>query len=223
MVARSIACLLAVVVPTAAALSTMQRSPAFPRNKDPIAAAMEAAGFPDCGTILELGCGPGEHAPDFARRWPTPTFQPTDADASALRSSDAHAAAADLLGSRIREAALVDVSQRPWPNVEAGAYDGCFSINVVHIMPRSAVGAFFAGAAAALRKGGVLGIYDTWTFAGAYVGPNNERFDESLRAQGYGGVASIEECDAAAAAAGLERRDVAYLPANNQFVTYARR
>jgi cyclopropane fatty-acyl-phospholipid synthase-like methyltransferase len=169
MVARSIAFLLAVVVPTAAALSTMQRSPAFPRNKDPIAAAMEAAGFPDCGTVLELGCGPGEHAPDFARRWPTPTFQPTDADASALRSSDAHAAAAGLLGSRIRAAALVDVSRRPWPNVEAGAYDGCFSINVVHIMPRSAVGTFFAGAAAALRTGGVLGIYDTWTFAGAYV------------------------------------------------------
>ena len=200
----------------------MLSSPAFPRNREPIAEAMEAAGFPACGAILELGCGPGEHAPYFATRWPTPTFHPTDCDASALRSSDAHASAAGLLGGRIRKATAVDVSRAAW-DVEDGAYDGCFSINVVHIMPRAAIATFFAGAARALRPGGVFGIYDTWTFDGRYVGPNNERFDASLRSQGYGGVASIEECDAAAAAAGLERTDVAYLPANNQFVTYARR
>ena len=63
-------------------------------------------------------------------------------------------------------------------------------------------------------------MYDTWTFAGDFVGPNNQRFDQSLRSQGYGGVASIEECDDAASRAGLERIDVSYLPANNQFVTY---
>ena len=96
-------------------------------------------------------------------------------------------------------------------------------MNVVHIMARAAIPNFFAGAAANLRAEGVLGIYDTWTFDGKYVGPNNERFDASLRAQGYGGVASIEECDAAAEAAGLRRKDVQYLPANNQFVTYVRR
>ena len=73
----------------------------------------------------------------------------------------------------------------------------------------------------------IVGVYDTWTFAGEYVGPNNarplasldrvgsfrimslstleaddalclwlvsqERFDGGLRAQGYGGVPSIEE------------------------------
>ena len=65
-----------------------------------------------------------------------------------------------------------------------------------------------------------MGLYDTWTFSGEFVGPNNARFDASLRSQGYGGVASIEECDDAASRTGLERIDVAYLPANNQFVTY---
>ena len=65
-----------------------------------------------------------------------------------------------------------------------------------------------------------MGLYDTWTFAGEFVGPNNARFDASLRSQGYGGVASIEECDEASSKAGLERIDVTYLPANNQFVTY---
>ena len=63
-------------------------------------------------------------------------------------------------------------------------------------------------------------MYDTWTFDGQFVGPNNQRFDQSLRSQGYGGVAAIEACDSAALKAGLERINVAYLPANNQFVTY---
>ena len=54
------------------------------------------------------------HAPYFATRWPTPTFHPTDCDASALRSSDAHASAAGLLGGRIRKATAVDVSRAAW-------------------------------------------------------------------------------------------------------------
>ena len=108
-----------------------------------------------------------------------------------------------------------------WPNVEGDPpYDGIYAINVVHIMPRTAILSFFAGCGRNLRPGGVLGLYDTWTFNKEHVGPNNERFDASLRSQGYGGVASIEACDEAAARAGLERASVTYLAANNQFVTY---
>lgn len=115
----------------------------------------------------------------------------------------------------------MDVSEASWP-VPRASYDGCFAINVMHIMPRSAVPAFFGGAGAALKKGGVLAIYDTWTFEGNYVGPTNHRFDASLQSQGYGGVPSIEECDSAAQASGLVRRDVKYLPANNQVAVYVR-
>ncbi|KAH8068107.1 DUF938-like protein [Aureococcus anophagefferens] len=190
----------------------MQRSPAFPRNKDPIAAAMEAAGFPDCGTILELGCGPGEHAPDFARRWPTPTFQPTDADASALRSSDAHAAAAGL-SARGSAAApsrpnVRGPTPRRAPTTAASPSTWSTSCRGPPWAPSSR---------APRRRSGRAAFWESTIRgpSGSHAGPNNERFDESLRAQGYGGVASIEECNAAAAAAGLERRDVAYLP-NNQ-------
>ena len=108
-----------------------------------------------------------------------------------------------------------------WPQVEGDPpYDGIYSINVIHIMAKRAIPSFFAGCGRNLRPGGLLGLYDTWTFAGEFIGPNNARFDASLRSQGYGGVAAIEECDEAASKAGLERIDVSYLPANNQFVTY---
>lgn len=200
---------------------SMQRSPAFPRNRGPIAEAMDAAGFDTCARILELGCGPGEHAVDFAARWPSAVIQPTDCDPSSLASVDAYAANAGC--DRVLRAARVDVSERLWPAVEDRAYDGCYSINVIHIMPKSAIAPFFAGAGRALKPGGLLGLYDGWTFGGEYIGPTADRFDASLRSQGYGGLASIEECDAAAAAAGLDRTDVRYLPANNQFVVYTKR
>jgi len=199
----------------------MQSSPAFSRNIGPITEAMEAAGFDRCEFLLELGCGPGEHVVALAQKWPELFFQPTDCDQRSVVSTDARARAAGLRSTRICPARLVDVTLEKWPNVEGDPpYDGVYAINVVHIMPRTAIEAFFAGCGRNLRPGGVLGLYDTWTFNKEYVGPNNERFDASLRSQGYGGVASIEACDEAALRAGLERENVAYLAANNQFVTY---
>ena len=219
---RKLARILA-TLPLAAALR-MQSSPAFSRNIDPIADAMAAQGFDRCEFLLELGCGPGEHVVEFAKRWEEPFFQPTDCSRAAITSTDLRAREAGLRATRICPARVVDVSETKWPQVEGDPpYDGIYSINVIHIMPSTAIPSFFAGCSRNLRPGGLLGLYDTWTFDGEFVGPNNQRFDESLRSQGYGGVASIEECDSAALKAGLERIDVSYLPANNQFVTYRKR
>ena len=206
---------------TSAAALSMQSSPAFSRNINPIADAMASQGFDRCEFLLELGCGPGEHVVEFAKRWEEPFFQPTDCSRAAITSTDLRAKEAGLRATRICPARIVDVSQDKWPQVEGDPpYDGIYSINVIHIMAKSAIPSFFAGCGRNLRPGGLLGLYDTWTFDGAFIGPNNERFDASLRSQGYGGVAAIEECDDAASKAGLERIDVTYLPANNQFVTY---
>ena len=202
----------------------MQSSPAFSRNINPIADAMASQGFDRCEFLLELGCGPGEHVVEFAKRWEEPFFQPTDCSRAAITSTDLRAKEAGLRATRICPARIVDVAQEKWPQVEGDPpYDGIYSINVIHIMPSTAIPSFFAGCGRNLRPGGLLGLYDTWTFAGEFIGPNNARFDASLRSQGYGGVASIEECDEAASQAGLERIDVSYLPANNQFVTYRKR
>ena len=204
-----------------AASVRMQSSPAFSRNINPIADAMAAQGFDRCEFLLELGCGPGEHVVEFAKRWEEPFFQPTDCSRAAITSTDLRAKEAGLRATRICPARIVDVAEDEWPQVEGDPpYDGIYSINVIHIMAKRAIPSFFAGCGRNLRPGGLLGLYDTWTFSGEFIGPNNARFDASLRSQGYGGVAAIEECDEAASRAGLERIDVSYLPANNQFVTY---
>ncbi|KAJ8599272.1 hypothetical protein CTAYLR_006787 [Chrysophaeum taylorii] len=201
----------------------MQSSPAFSRNREPILGALKETGISSCKLVLELGCGPGEHAPYFVVKLgdASPTWQPTDVRPDACSSSDAHARRLGCLGTKIREAKLVDIAADEWA-VDPGAFDAALAINVLHIAPHSAIRSFFRGVSGALVPGGLCGIYDTWTFDGKFVGPSNSRFDATLRAQGYSGIPTIEECDNAAGECNLHRRDVLYLPSNNQFVVYVK-
>jgi len=170
-------------------------------------------------------------------RVPGPTWQPSDASREALASADAHAEAAGYLATngdasvaassylrgKIRPAKRVDIGADEW-DVGDSAYGACLAVNLLHIAPHAYLGSLFRGVGRALKPGGLFGIYDTWTFDGAYVGPSNEGFDAGLRARGYSGIPAIEACDAAAQAAGLTRREeILYLPANNQFVVYEKR
>mmetsp|Transcript_17401 Transcript_17401/g.53005 ORF Transcript_17401/g.53005 Transcript_17401/m.53005 type:complete len:215 (+) Transcript_17401:1321-1965(+) len=201
----------------------MERSPAFERNKDPILDALRKTRLAECERILELASGPGEHAPFFAQQLgeASPVFQPTDSNTELLASSDAHAEAAGLLGSKVLRAKFLEVSEADW-DVDDAAFDGCLAINLLHIAPHAFLEPFFRGVSKALKDGGSLGIYDTWTFDGQFVGPNNKGFDFMLRAQGFSGVPAIEACDAAAAKANMRRCDVLHLPANNQFAVYVK-
>lgn len=201
----------------------MQRSPAFVRNREAILEAMKSSGLVKCERILELGSGPGEHAPYFAAQLgdESPEFQPTDLVEDSCVSSDEHAKNRGLLGTKILPAKVLDLADAEW-DIPTEAYDGCLAINVLHIAPHSALEHFFQGASAALKPGGILGIYDTWTFEKKFVGPNNYHFDMALRSQGFSGVPAIEACDDAAKKANLIRSETMYLPANNQFVIYTK-
>mmetsp|Transcript_17404 Transcript_17404/g.53025 ORF Transcript_17404/g.53025 Transcript_17404/m.53025 type:complete len:172 (+) Transcript_17404:1321-1836(+) len=108
----------------------MERSPAFERNKDPILDALRKTRLAECERILELASGPGEHAPFFAQQLgeASPVFQPTDSNTELLASSDAHAEAAGLLGSKVLRAKFLEVSEADW-DVDDAAFDGCLAID----------------------------------------------------------------------------------------------
>lgn len=165
----------------------------------------------------------GEHVPYFVSKLgdASPTWQPTDVNRFACDSADAHAASQGFLGTKVLPAKVLDICADEWP-VDRGVYDACLTINVIHIAPHACIPNLFKGVSRALTPGGLFAIYGTWTFAGEFVGPNNRGFDASLRSQGYSGIATIEECDAAASQYGFRRRDLLYLPANNQFVVYVK-
>mmetsp|Transcript_18489 Transcript_18489/g.59626 ORF Transcript_18489/g.59626 Transcript_18489/m.59626 type:complete len:203 (-) Transcript_18489:80-688(-) len=201
----------------------MQRSPAFVRNRDAILEAMKESGLAKCERILEIGSGPGEHCPYFATHLEeSPVFQPTDLHEAACVSSDEHARSRGCFGTKVLKAKVLDVADDEWPLFSDHPFDGGLAINVLHIAPHEFLESFFRGVSAALKTGGLLGIYDTWTFAGKFVGPNNEHFDRVLTSLGFSGIPSIEACDAAAEKANMTRKDLLYLPANNQFAVYAK-
>eukprot|EP01006_Ploeotia_vitrea_P013082 TRINITY_DN34369_c0_g1_i1.p1 TRINITY_DN34369_c0_g1~~TRINITY_DN34369_c0_g1_i1.p1 ORF type:complete len:228 (-),score=22.03 TRINITY_DN34369_c0_g1_i1:246-908(-) len=220
-------------------MSAKLLSPAFERNKEPIWKAMQNTTLlgTDKGErihLLELGSGPGQHVAWFAQRSPKGViWQPSDVGELEVKSCDAYAQEEGLLLSgtgtntekrNILPALQIDVSSPAdsWPT-EPNHYQGCTALNVFHIVSAEAVEKLFVGASRSLCSGGLLVVYDTWTYDGEYVGPNNQKFSEALQAKGYGGVRSIEECDKWAAANGMERVSVQYLPANNQLVCWRKK
>ena len=61
-------------------------SPSAARNAEPILTVLKGL-FPAQGTVLEIGCGTGEHAVCFAAAMPTLTWLPTDPDPASRAST----------------------------------------------------------------------------------------------------------------------------------------
>jgi hypothetical protein len=117
-----------------------QTSPAVARNRDPILAVLRRV-LPAQGTVLEIASGTGEHAVHFAAGLPHLTWQPTDADADALRSTGAHSASAQL--PNLLPVLELDVCAPSWPVTRA---DAMVAINMIHIAPWTAAEGLMAGA-----------------------------------------------------------------------------
>src|SRR3954462_14548249 len=114
-------------------------APAAVRNREPILAVLRDR-LPPSGLVLEVASGTGEHAVWFSLALPALTWQPTDQDPEALKSIAAwrgHAGPPNLLPP-IR----LDASSDVWPVARA---DAVVAINMIHIVPWTAVQGLFAG------------------------------------------------------------------------------
>lgn len=115
-------------------------APAVVRNKQAILGVLRRV-LPPVGLVLEVASGSGEHVVHFAAALPDLQWQPSDAEAKALRSIAAHAKAAGL--PKILPPLPLDVHAEPWPVTRA---DALLAINMVHVAPWSATEALVAGA-----------------------------------------------------------------------------
>jgi SAM-dependent methyltransferase len=192
-------------------------SAAADRNKEPILAVL-ASVLPATGRVLEIASGTGQHACHFAAALPGLRWQPTDPDD----------ASREAMAGRIRESGLtnidppleLDVHEPRWP-IE-GTLDAVVCINMIHISPWSATLALCAGAARHLRTGGLLVTYGPYLEDGT-AAQSNLDFDASLKRRNASwGLRDLAEVTRAAAAAGLERRQVIRMPANNLSVVFAK-
>jgi len=204
------------------ALDADQRmfSPSAARNAEPILTVLKGL-LPAHGTVLEVGCGTGEHAVCFAAAMPTLTWLPTDPDPASRAST------ASWVGFRGLRNVLapvdVDASSPVWGVEKLAPFDAVLSINMIHIAPWAATTGLFSGAGRLLRVGGLLCLYGPFLHNGAYNAPSNADFDQSLKASNPAwGLRDIADLEHTALASGLRLSETVPMPANNTLLGFRR-
>jgi len=195
----------------------MWKSPAFERNKEPIASVLRELIVVPSLDILEVASGPGQHICYFATKFPKCSFQPTEQNEGSLQSIARWTTHLKL--ENVCPPTLLDVNSSSWQN---DAFDIVIAINFLHMVPEQTVTAFLQGAGQTLRSGGQLIVYDCFTFDGLHVSDSNRIFDQHLRATTDGCVHGFEPISQLANRWNLSRPEVVKLPANNQAVIWTR-
>lgn len=188
-------------------------APAASRNTAPILGVL-AHELRDRTAILEIGSGTGQHAVAAASAFPALVWQPTDV---ADRIGDITALIEASGVTNVLEPRALDVHDGASP----GRFDAVFTANTLHIVSEAGVRALLGIAGASLGDGGLLLCYGPFSRGGKFSTPSNAAFDASLRSGGGGsGVRDLERVDDGAAAAGLQRRRIYAMPANNLLLVF---
>ncbi len=189
-------------------------APAALRNREPILDVLRRI-LPDGGLVLELASGTGEHGAYFAGALPDLEWQPSDRDARALASIDAHRLSGPV---NLRPAVALDATSALWPVTRA---DAMICINMIHISSWSACEGLMAGAERILPSGGVLYLYGPYKQGGRHTAPSNAAFDENLKARDAAwGVRDLGDVIALADRHGMGLVETVAMPANNLSVVF---
>ena len=191
-------------------------APHTARNCQPILEVLRTE-FSGLKTVLEIGSGNGQHATTIVNELKDLVWQTSDRQQNhaAIRQWMQDAAVPGVL-----DPIALDVLQDAYPKDK---YDAVFSANTAHIMSVEAVQKMFEIVASVLRAGGSFCLYGPFRQGGKFSSQSNSNFHRSLRAQDDAmGIRHLEELDALATAAGLRRRGVYAMPANNLMVVWQR-
>jgi SAM-dependent methyltransferase len=191
-------------------------SEACERNRAPILEVLRDV-LADCGSVLEIGSGTGQHAAYFGAHLPHVAWQTSEL-------IDNHAGImawlADAGLANVSPPIVLDVNGTDWPQRK---YDAVFTSNTLHIIAWDAVEQMFAGIARMLPERGILAVYGPFKYGGAHAAASNAQFDTWLRGRNpESGIRAFENIDALARSYGFAlERDVA-MPANNRTLVWRR-
>ncbi len=187
-----------------------RHAPSADRNREPLLSVF-AELLPPRGTVLEVASGTGQHAVFFARAFPGLTWQPTDADPTALASIEAWRQGEGL--SNVLAPLALDARADTWPVTHA---DALVCINMVHISPWEACQGLLRGAGRVLPPGAPLLLYGAYFIEGRPTAPSNLAFDASLRERDPSwGVRELGAVTAEARTHGLVLERVIDMPSHN--------
>ena len=201
-------------------------SAAAERNRQPIAdVVVPLLAHLDCGLVVELACGTGQHVAHVAPSLPNLTWLPTDLTDESFGSVAHHTRGLE----NVLEPGVLDASDASWPDRFAGSWEppvAVLVVNMTHISPWEATVGTVLGAAKLLEDtvDGLLMIYGPFKVKGEHTSEGNATFDQSLRerdpAWGYRDVEAVESLGAAH---GVVTEKVHEMPANNLMLIMRRR
>ena len=192
-------------------------SPSAARNAGPISDVL-ARILPQGAVVQEIGSGTGEHALAACRARGDIAWRPSDPDPQSRASQDAWAAELD---GRIAPSREIDASASGWWR-EIDPFDALVCMNVIHISPWPVAEGLAAGAAGALKPGGLIFLYGPFK-EGEATAPSNLSFDENLKARDpRWGVRDLEDVCALMAGHGFDLAERIDMPANNLSLVFRR-
>ncbi len=195
-------------------MATKPNAPAVERNRHVILEVISDE-FQNCGSILEIGSGTGQHAIFFARHMPWLTWQTSDLPAN-------H----DGISAWLQHANLDNVMAPLMLDVEQplrinDKFDGVFSANTAHIMSFAAVECMIDKVAQCLIDGGKFCLYGPLNQNGEFTSDSNMEFDANLKMQDPAmGIRNLEDLGSMAEEHGLHRASLYAMPANNMIVVW---
>ena len=194
-------------------------SAVFERNAPPIIDALAPRLAGREGRALEIGSGTGQHVIAFSRAFPDLRWTPSDPDPLHRQSIDAWRAHEGAATAR----ALALDAAGDWAGAVApiAPLELVISLNVIHIAPIAVARGIVNGAGTVLAPGGLLAFYGPFREGGRHTGEGNALFDSRLRADNpEWGLRDVDEITEMAAEAGLARRDLISMPANNRLLLF---
>jgi SAM-dependent methyltransferase len=197
-------------------------SPAADRNKQVILDVLRQV-LPARGHALEIASGTGQHVAWFAAALPEWTWQPTDAQESALPSISARIEQSGL--ANVRQPRQLDVLAPQWPTdgeAFGEPFDAVYCANMLHISPWATCACLMQGCARHLAPRGLLVLYGPYLEDDIPTAPGNLAFDKSLRIQNpQWGIRRLEDVKKEAERVGLSLRERHAMPANNLILVFA--
>lgn len=185
-------------------------------NREPILRVIHPL-LQDCGSVLEIGSGTGQHAVYFAEKMPHLVWYTSDC-------SEYHAGIRLWLDEaaldNLRAPIALDVARSEWPD---RSFDAVFSANTAHIMHWPDVEAMFSGVGSVLKSGGRFLLYGPFNYNQRYTSESNAGFDAWLKSRDPGsGLRDFEALDALARDAGMRLKQDYEMPVNNRILYWVK-
>jgi len=183
------------------------------QNREPILSILRVE-LADCGRVLEVGSGTGQHAVFFAEKMPHLHWICSDLEEN-------HAGIQmwlDEAGRDNIEGPLLLDARESWPQLPV---DAVFSANAIHIMSWEAVQGLIKNVGKTLVSGGKFCLYGPFMYDEQHTAESNAQFDVWLKNRDpLSGIRDVTQLTELLDLQGMELINDYEMPVNNRILIW---